>query len=223
MAPTTTLRAAALVLLSGCGLGFGTPYPGAAQRYREYYACRAVYGTTCVYHPTEDRRSETGGGGQHGFVVGMGMGASFMRLGENDTGDGMAIAVRGEYMYSLTRWLGVGVIGGLAMDFATVRELDVGQVSYPVGAQVSVVPIAPLLLRAGAGVAKGTVTVGDELETEIETRELFAGAGMTVPFPGLHWVVLVEWRRRSTVDVMTGAGMEPYGADSLMFSMWQVF
>lgn len=58
---------------------------------------------------------------------------------------------------------------------------------------VTAVPTAPLLLRAGVAYAKGTVTV-DELETDVGTKELFVGGGMTIPFPGLHWVLLAEWQ-----------------------------
>lgn len=209
-----------VVLVSGCSLGFGKPYPGAATRYREFYRCSSVAGSWC-YDPY--KISETTGRSPHGLVAGMRMGGEGGELGATTAG-GIAFDVRAEYSLSVTRWAGIGGFAGaqlVAGDFGD-SDTSFGALRTPLGAQLTLVPTPPLLLRAGGFVAPGSVKIGDALESSTTTRGYFAGAGMSIPFPGLHLVLTFEWQRHTTPEVMTPAGTATYGADVYMFGYWLV-
>lgn len=214
------VAAVAIATIAGCSLGAGTPYPGAATRYREFIRCSSVQGNWC-YGP--HRASETTGGGRHGVVAGMRMGSEGGDLGAT-TGGGIAFDVRGEYSYAVTSWASIGatvaaqLVAGELADGAT----SFGAIRTPAGAQVTVSPTPPLLLRAGGFIAPGRVELGDTLESSTTTRGWFVGGGMSIPFPGIHLVLTFEWHRHTTPDVMTPAGMVTYDADTYLFGYWLV-
>lgn len=225
MSVTRLCTVFALVLGSAaCSLGFGTPYPGATARYREFYTCSSVVGSWC-YDPR--LTSETTGGGRHGAVVGMRMGAESARLDARGAG-GIAFDVRADYSYALNRWAAVGASAALAMTFGRAdlegmeEGIDLAHVRTPVAAQVTVVPIVPLVVRAGGFVAPGKLRFGDDLESDVFSRGVFAGAGMTIPFPGLHMVLTVEWQKYTAGEVATDLGPAVYDADVVLVGYWLV-
>lgn len=225
MRPTQYLPLLALVATAGCNLGWGTPYPGAATRYREFYRCSAVAGSWC-YDPVKD--SETGGGGAHGYVVGMSMGTEAGDVAGRSAG-GIAFDVRGEYRYSLTKWASVGAFAGVGFTAGSIDSGDGGDMDpklgvrrIPLGGKLMLVPTPPLIFTAGAFVAPTTLRIDEGDSVSTTAYGWSAGGGLSLPFPGLHLVLMFEWQHHRgsdvTVDAMTGR----YGSDVYLASYWLV-
>lgn len=229
MSATKCVFLLALAATAGCNLGWGTPYPGAATRYREFYRCSAVSGSWC-YDPVKD--SETGGGGAHGYVVGMNMGAEAGDIAGRSAG-GIAFDLRGEYRYSLSKWASVGAFAGVGFTAGSIEGVDgstpdmedpkLSVRRIPLGGKLTLVPTPPLIVTAGAFVAPTTLRVDDQDSVSTTAYGWTAGGGLSLPFPGLHLVLMFEWQHHRgsevTVDTMTGT----FGSDVYLASYWIVF
>jgi hypothetical protein len=218
------MRAVLLLLVASLAAGctafaFGTPYPGARVRYREYVRCEYMTGpNTCMGH----LESETGGGSPHGWLVGFRVGPGQAELGQR-SGGGVAGDLRLEYDYTVRPWLALGADVGFGYVFASddADDTELGHVGFPVGAHATIVPLTPFVLRAGAAYVPGTVRLGEERYSTAAV-DAFVGAGMSVPFPGMHLVLLLEARHRES-GAIAEAGGDAFSADMLLWDLWLVF
>ena len=229
MMRTTTLTLLALAATTGCNLGFGTPYPGAATRYRNFYSCGSVSGSVCYDARLE---SETGGGGKHGYVAGMSMGADDGSVGDRTAG-GIAFDIRGEYAYSLSNWASVGAFAGIGFTAGSIAKLGTGTGTdemdpdfsakrIPLGGKLTLAPTPPIILTAGAFVAPTSLKVADQDSVSTTAFGWTAGAGISLPFPGLHFVMMFEWQHHRSSDITLDTTTGNYGADLYLLSYWLV-
>lgn len=213
----------ALALAStACSVGWGTPYPGAQIRHREYVQCDSIIGSTC-YGP--EFMTETGGGGSFGLLVSTPLGGGRMRIGDRPGMLTVGTGARVDLNFARD-WWGAGVSAEFALAFAE-QEHDAGPIKssflgFPLGAYLLAAPIQPFVIRVGGGVAPGTATFG-EVDTSVRGTFVTAGVGIVSPFPGMHWVPMLEWRRLSFGDIATDRGEEAMVVDTFMFTLWNVF
>lgn len=190
---------------TGCGFGFGTPYPGVPTRvrYDDNWAL-VERGSGRVVGRTSVR--DTYGGGAWGGTVGVSLGPGELRLGDRAESTDMDAGARVEVAHAFGPKLGLAVSGGVLAGSAEFAEeglskpMTLHALSLPLEIVGLWTPTFPFLLHAGlAGDPyRLTLTRNDkEIERSGLGLHAFGGLGISFFFGGVAFLVQGEWRWRS--------------------------
>jgi hypothetical protein len=173
---------------------------------------------------------ETGGDTPIGFLAGLRGGTGTLHIGERES-NGFTAEVAGEAYYNPSSWFGVGLALGHEyahgeMPSGTMDDggADIRWGRWYTMAMAQAVLLRPFLLRGGLGLHTGGLKVGDADAFDTHGTMASIGGGITFPFVGLHFVLVVDKRRSWGGPSDFGNGVTgDLRSDGWIGSMWIVF
>lgn len=207
--------------LGGClGVGMGKVAPGSRQIIREggtwqNSSSRPGYQEWVTGSPE-------GSKGPIGGLIAGRFGVGSIAIGDRPVQpDAGVFDLRLELAYMFTSRLGASVSAGWKIVGAHDDDTDISRMGFPVKATLSVVPIAPFLLRFGGFIEPGSTSVDDTGSTGIG-KGASVGVGLLVQFRAWHFVVGVDWEREWIADVATPTGPASYVSSAYLLDLWVI-